>query len=124
MCYGAISEDPFMLVFCPGKNQRMCDEAGDDSLAGFKFLLDWFFTSKMIKKLLTALYAVENILYFYENSGDDMFSCNEIDILNIDLKNINFGDTNYNEDDPETIIHVKLLAWHIKFEKCKALKKN
>ena len=31
--------------------------------------------------------------------------------------------TNYDEDDPETIIHVRLLVWHIKFEKRKALKK-
>ena len=42
----------------------MCDEAVDDSLAGLKLIPDWFVTSKMIKKRLTALYADENILYF------------------------------------------------------------
>ena len=31
---------------------------------------------------------------------------------------------NFHEDDPETIIHVRLLAWHNKFEKCKAFKKD
>ena len=36
-------------------------------------------------------------------------------ILNIDLNNINLDDTNYNDDDPETIMHVRLLAWNIKF---------
>ena len=36
-------------------------------------------------------------------------------ILNIDLNNINLDDTNYDEDDPETIIHIRLLAWQIKF---------
>ena len=36
----------------------------------------------------------------------------------------NFNVTNYDEDDPETIIHVRLLVWHIKFEKRKALKKD
>ena len=45
-------------------------------------------------------------------------------ILSIDLYNINFDDTNYKEDDPETTIYVKLLAWHSKFEKRKALKKE
>ena len=40
----------------------MCDEAADDSLAAFKLIPDWFGTSKMIKKLFTALYADENIL--------------------------------------------------------------
>ena len=29
----------------------MCDEAVDDSLATLKLVLDWFVTSKMIKKL-------------------------------------------------------------------------
>ena len=45
-------------------------------------------------------------------------------ILNIDLNNINLDDPNYDKDDPKTIIHVRLLAWHIKSEKCKALKKE
>ena len=43
-------------------------------------------------------------------------------ILNIDLNNINHDGTNYDEDDPDTIIHVRLLAWHIKFRKRKELK--
>ena len=43
---------------------------------------------------------------------------------NIDLNISNLDDNNYNEGDPEIIIHVRLLAWHIKFEKCKAHKKS
>ena len=43
-------------------------------------------------------------------------------ILNIDLNNINL-DNNFDEDDPDTIIHIRILAWHIKFKKQKALKK-
>ena len=33
-----------------------------------------------------------------------------MDILSIDLNNINLDDTNYDEDDPETIIYIRLLA--------------
>ena len=44
-------------------------------------------------------------------------------ILNIDLNNINL-DNNFDEDDPHIIILIRLLAWHIKFEKHKALTKN
>ena len=44
-------------------------------------------------------------------------------ILDIDINNIN-PDNNFYEDDPGTIIHVRPLAWHIKFEKSKALKKE
>ena len=39
----------------------------------------------------------------------------------IDLNCINFNDNNFDEDDLGTIIHVRLLAWYIKFEKRKAL---
>ena len=40
----------------------MYEEALDDSLAALKLILDWFVTSKMIRKLYTALYGNENIL--------------------------------------------------------------
>ena len=47
--------------------------------------------------------AGENILYFNEDSGNDVSSCNEMSILNIDVTNINLGN-NFDEDDPNTII--------------------
>ena len=87
----------------------MCDEAVDNFPAALKFVPDWFVTSKMIKKLFTTFYADDNILYFNEDSGNVAFACNGIGILNIDLNNINLSNTNYGEDDPETIILVKLL---------------
>ena len=62
------SEDSFMLVYCPDryKTQKMRDEAADDYLAALKFIPDCFVRTKMIKKLLTTLYADDNILYFKE----------------------------------------------------------
>ena len=48
----------------------MCNKAADDFLPVLKFVPDWFVTSKIIKKLLTALYANNNILYFNEDSSD------------------------------------------------------
>ena len=71
----------------------------------------------MIKKLYTALYADENILYFNEDSGNIVFPGNEMGIHNIDVNNIN----HFDEDDPDTIILIRLLVRHIKFEKRKAL---
>ena len=98
----------------------MYDEAVHDSLAALKLIPDWYVASKMIKNLYTALYADENILYFNEDSGKIVFNCNGMGILNIDLNNINL-DNNFDEDD--TIILIRLLAWHIEFEKLKELKK-
>ena len=39
----------------------------------------------MIKKLFTALYEDENILYFNEDSGDAVFNYNEMGMVNIIL---------------------------------------
>ena len=64
------------------------------------------------------------LVYFDEDFGNVVFNCNEMNILNIDLNCINFNDDNFDKDDPDTIIHVKLLAWHTKFENDKALKKQ
>ena len=114
---------PF-IVYCLYKyiTQEMCDEIVNDSLAALKLIRDWFVTSKMIKRLFTALYADENILYFNQDSGDSKLNYNEMGIVNSDLNNINLDD-NFDEVDPDTIILIRLLAWHIKFEKRKELKK-
>ena len=85
------------------KTQRMCDEAVDDYLAALKIIPDWLVTSIMIKKLFNALYIDDNILYFSEDSCNVVFSCNEMDIFNIDLNNIDL-DNNFDEDDPDTIL--------------------
>ena len=71
----------------------------------------------MIKKFFIALYADRNILYFNENSGNVVFFSGKIGILNIDIN----LDNNCDEDDSSTIIIMRFLAWHIKFEKGKAL---
>ena len=49
---------------------------------------------------------------------------NEIGILDLDLDKIYLNDdNNFDEDDPKTILYVRLLAWCNKLEKCEALKK-
>ena len=114
----AISDDLFLIVYCPNKyiTEKTCNEAVYDSAAALKLIPDWLVTNNMIKKLSTTLNVDENILYFNEDSGNVVFNCNEMDILNIDLNNINLG-SNVDEDDLDTIILIRLLAWHIKLEK-------
>ena len=120
----AVSDDPSWIANCPNKyiTQEMCDEALDDSLAVLKLIPDWFVTSKMIKELFTVFYADKNKLYFNEYSGDVVFNWNETGILDIDLNNIS-RDNNFDEDDTDIIVLVRVLAWHFIFEKRKALKK-
>ena len=63
----------------------------------------------MIKKLYTALYADDDSLFFDEDSVNVIFCCNEMGILSVNLNNIN-PDNNFAEDDPDTIILIRLLA--------------
>ena len=51
----------------------MCDEAVDDSLTVLKLIAYWFVPGKVIKKLFTALYADDGLLFFDEDSGDATF---------------------------------------------------
>ena len=66
----------------------MCDEAVNDSLASLKFIPDLVVTNKIIKKLYTALYADEFLLFFDEYSGDVTFCFDEMGILRVNLNNI------------------------------------
>ena len=114
----------------------MCNGAVDDSIATLKLIPDWFVTSEMIKKLFigllqvkwliklfTGLHSDENILYFDEDPGDAISNCKGVIIFNINLNNISLYDK-FDEDDPDTVIPMRLLAWRIKFRKRKKLRKE
>ena len=114
LCDRVVSEDPFLRIYCSDKykTQRVCNEAVVDSLATLKLIPDWLVTSKMIKNLYNALCAYENILYFNKDSGYVVFSCNGMGILIKDLNYINL-DSNFDEDDPDNIVLIRLLAGHV-----------
>ena len=69
------------------------------------------------------MYADDGLLFFDKDSGDVTFCCSEMGILSVNLNNIN-RDNSFDEDDPGTIIIIRLLAWYSKFKKRKALKKR
>ena len=77
----------------------------------------------MIKKLFIAFHIDEDMLCFSEDSGNVVFNCNVMGILNIDLNNISLDNT-FDEEDSDTIILIRLLAGNAKFEKRKELKKD
>ena len=75
MCYKAVYRCFYVFYSLPDqyKSQIICDEADNDSLAVLKLILDSFDTSKMSKKLYTAFYANDGLLFFDEVSGDVTF---------------------------------------------------
>ena len=115
----------FYANILPDRYKTMCDEAFDDYLATLKFIPDWFVTNKILEKFHDALLTNDDILFFDEDFSKDTFYANNMGILGVDLHKINLDDDNdFDEDDPGTIIHVRLLTWHNKFEKRKAFKKD
>ena len=116
MCDRAVYENPYIPIYFPNryKTQKYCDEDAGNCLAASKFIPDRFFTSKTLEKFHDALFA-----------NDDIPSFGEMDILCVNLDKTNLDDdNNLDEDDPDTIIHVRLLAWHNKFGKRKTLLKR
>ena len=67
----------------------------------------------MIQKLYTALYA-DGLLFFDEDSGNVTFCYNEMGILSVNLNKTNL-DNNCHEDDLDSIILIRLLAYHNEF---------
>ena len=88
-----------------------------------KLIPNWFVTSKTIKKFFNALYANQNIFCFNEDSGNVEFSCNEVGIINIDLKNINL-DNNFDEDDPDNLLISHFWLGILNFKNAKHVKKS
>ena len=91
----------------------------DNFLPTLKSVPDWFVTIKMI----TALFIEGDMLFLDEDSGNVTFRSDEMGILR-DLNNMNLNNASFYEDDPKTIIHVKVLACHNKYEQHKAFKKD
>ena len=77
----------------------------------------------MIKKLFTALYTDENLLYFNKDSSDAVLNYNEMGIVNIDLNNISLYD-NFDEEDANTIILIDFWLGMLNLKNAKNLKKN
>ena len=50
------------------------------------------------------------MLFFNEDSDDFIVFCNERGILSLYRNKINLDDINYDEDDVDAIIHIRLLA--------------
>ena len=47
-----------------------------------------------------------------------------ISLVNVDLNNVNTNDDNFDNDDPETVIHVRLITWCNRHKQQKACKKK
>ena len=125
MCDRVVSENNFMVACCPGKckTERMCNKAVHDCLATLKFFQGWFVTSKILEHFDKSLLANDEIFFFNKDFNIVTFIANQRHIYAAGLDKINLdNENNFYEDDPDTIIHVRLLACCSKCKKQKALR--
>ena len=81
-------------------------------------------TSKIIENLDSAVFPNDDIVFDDLDSDFATFFCNDIGLNSITLYNINFDDDNFVACDPETISHIRLMAWYNRFKQRKACKKR
>ena len=71
-----------------------------------------------------ALHANNVILFCNEDFDKVTFIANQRHIIAAGLYKVSFdNDNNFDEDYPDTIVHIRLLPWHGNFKKRKALEK-
>ena len=78
----------------------------------------------MIKKLDDSLFANIDIIFITEHFNNVTIFCDEMDIFSVDLDKINLDDANFDKDDPETFIHIRLMAWRKRHNQRKPYDKN
>ena len=64
----------------------------------------------MIKILDDSLFTNVDIIFINKDSNNATFVSGKIGILSVGLGKINFDDVNFDEDDSETIIHIRFMA--------------
>ena len=79
----------------------------------------------MFEKFDKSLLTDNDILFFNEDINNVTFIANQRHILGVDLDKVNLdNDNKFDENDPNTTVHVRLLAFPGKIEKSKALIKR
>lgn len=81
----------------------MCDKAIGAFLPTLKFVLDWFVNNTILKK-------VDEIFFGNADSNIIRIPSNDIGFNTIYLSNVNLDEDNFDENNPETIIYVKIMA--------------
>ena len=77
----------------------------------------------MIKKLDDSVFSNNDIVFVKENFVNVRFSSDKMDVLSVDLNDVNLDNVIFDEDDLETIIHVRLMSWCNGFKQQKVFKK-
>ena len=84
----------------------MYKEAFDTCLPLLKFVPDWFVTNKILKDLHNTVFFNDIIVFVNEDSNNLTIFSDDMGLVYVGLNNVSLDDVNFDDDDPETIIHV------------------
>ena len=123
VCDKDVSKEHLILKYCLDrrKTQKLSNKAVVACLLALKFVPDWVATSKILEILDDIVFSNKDIDLADIDSDIVTFFCDDACLKNLHLANINVDDDNFDDDDPETRIHVKLLALSNKNKQRKAL---
>ena len=97
-----------MLKYCSdrycSKIQKIYVKAINFYLLVLTFVSDWFVTRKMIEKLDNILFSNVDVV-FGDVGNDTGLSSANLNIVNLD-------DDNFDDSNPKSINHVRLMAWY------------
>ena len=78
----------------------------------------------MIKKLDDVISSNDDIVFSNGHFGNVTFSSDEMGIISTDLNSINLDGVNFDKDDLESIIHIRVMAWRNRLKQSIAFKKE
>ena len=97
-----------MLKYCSdrycSKIQKIYVKAFNFYLLVLKFISYWFVTRKMIEKLDNILFSNVDVVF-----GD---ISNDTGLNSINLIIVNLDDDNFDDSNPKSINHIRLMAWY------------
>ena len=65
----------------------------------------------MLKKLDDVVLSNDNIVFINEDSDNVTIFSDDMGLNTLCLGKINLDDDNFDDDDPDTIVHVRLMDW-------------
>ena len=107
---------------CKSKTQKMCDKVVD-----FFQLLLIFLPDKMYQKLDNTVFCNDDIIFNVMDSDIVTYFSSDMGLNTINLNNVNLDVDNFDDYDPKTINHVRLMTWYnrlIDISNIKHVKKN
>ena len=102
----------------------MRNKAVDAFLPTLKFVSNRSVKNKMLKKLDDVVFSNDDIVFVNEDSDNVTFFRDDMGLIVIYLNKINLDDDNFDDDDSETIIYVRLMSWCQGYKQRKACKED